>query len=289
MSDRLRRPGLLLAGLLLLTAVLTALLAGPGAASEEELVELIRVGMYERFRAITSCRGSVHLVTTLPMEEGEKLSIVQVLTVAFDGERLRMSGQVHTGEAANFEGLYDGETTTEWLDDAGARRYDGKKGVTSGMFSIFVDPRSIGAWPQTILYPQVGWRAAIVGREEVDGHECVVVEFSSPISRVKVWVDMAKGFAVRKLRVWYLPEAGEAVLMREEEVDLKQYAEGLWGAARYTRVDYRPDGTIEKKVYGTYDPGFEINVPISEEDLRLTLPPGMKVLNERSRTSDTAP
>jgi hypothetical protein len=285
MSDARRGLGVLLAGLL----AVTVLLAGPTPASEEELLELIRVGMYERFRAVTSCRGSVHLVTTLPMEESEKLSIVQVLTAAFDGERLRMSGQVHTGEAANFEGLYDGKTTTEWLDAAGARRYDGKKGVTNSMFSIFVDPRSIGAWPQTILYPQVGWQAAIVGREEVDGHECVVVEFSSPISRVRVWVDVARGFAVRKLLVWYLPEAGEAVLMREEEAALKQYTEGLWGPARYTRVDYRPDGTIEKKVYGTYDPGFEINVPISEEDLAFTLPPGMKVLDERAHTSDTAP
>jgi hypothetical protein len=285
MSGRVRWLGALLAGVL----AVTVLLAGTASTSDEELVEQIRTGMYERYRAVTSCRGSVHLVTTHPMEEGEKLSIVQVVTVAFDGERLRMSGQVHTGEAANFEGLYDGETTTEWLDIAGARRYDGKKGVTRGMFSIFVDPRSIGAWPQTILHRQVGWDAAIVDRTEVDGSECAVVEFSSPITRVRVWVDMERGFAVHKLLVWYLPEAGEAVLMRAEEVDLKQYAEGLWGAARYTRVDYRPDGTVEKKVYGTYDPGFEINVPISEEDLAFTLPPGMKVLDERPGTPDTAP
>jgi hypothetical protein len=267
-----------------------ALLAGPAAASDEELLDQIRVGMYERFRSITSCKGSVRLVTTHPTEDGEKLSIVQLVTVAFDGERLRMSGDVHTGPAASFGGRYDGKTTTEWMSASDvepfASIYDGKKGITNGMFSIFVDPRSIGAWPQTILYPQVGWDAEIVDREEVDWRECVVVEFSSPISRVRVWVDMEKGFAVRKLLVWYLPEAGEAALVREEEVALRQYAEELWGPARYTRVDYRPDGTVEKKVYGTYDPGFQINVPIGEDDLAFTLPSGITVNDNRADAPD---
>ncbi len=62
---------------------------------------------------------------------------------------------------------------------------------------------------------------------------------------------------------------------------LKQYDDGLWGPASFTRVDYGPDGTAEKKVSGTYNPGFEINVPISEDELKLTPPSGMTVHDER--------
>jgi hypothetical protein len=232
------------------------------------------------------------------MEEGEKLVIVQVLTAAFDGERVRMSGKVHTGPAADFEGAFDGETTTEWLSasdlDPFASVYDGLDGVTDGMFSLFVDPRGIGGFPAGSRDLGTGVSERILGREAVDGRDCVVVEFASSISKVRLWVDVERGFAVRKSRLWYvrtipylgLPIPGGSVLLREEAVELRPYGEGLWGPAAFTRVDYNPDGTVEKKVYGTYDPGFEINVPISADDLRVTLPSGMMVHDEREGASD---
>jgi hypothetical protein len=119
----------------------------------------------------------------------------------------------------------------------------------------------------------------IVGREVLDGRECVVLEMTSPISRMRVWVDVERGYAV----------PGGAILLREEVVESRQYGEGLWGPAKFTRVEYRPDGTVEKKVYGTYDPEFKINVPISENDLRPTLPSGTKVCDGPEGPSYTVP
>lgn len=295
MTDRVRALGVLLTGLL----VLTVLVPGSASASDKELLESVLAGMQHRYGSITSCQGSVHLVTTLPMDKGEKLLSVQVLTAAFDGKRLRISGQVHTGAAADFAGTFDGATTTELLADpsVGVCTYEGLDGVTGGMFSLFVDPRNIGGFPPASVDRRAAGSARIVGREVLDGRECVVLEMTSPISRMRVWVDVGRGYAVPKYRAWYVRTVpylgwaipGGSILLREEVVESRQYGEGLWGPAKFTRVEYRPDGTIEKKVYGTYDPEFKINVPISEDDLRPTLPSGTKVYDDPEGPSYTVP
>jgi len=276
--------GLLLSGVL----AVTVLLAGTASASDEELLEQVRVGMYHRYTSVTTCKGSVHLVMTRPMEGGERLFAVRVVTATFDGQRLRMSGKVTWGQADNFEGAFDGEKTTEWVGECMSAPlvYDGLDGISDGEFSLFVDPRRIGGWAVTSLDPRPEASANIVGREAVDGNDCVVLEYTSDViegtdggrSRVRYWVDAERGFSVPKLLASWIPgDEAEPVLLRDQVVELRQYGDEVWGPATFIRVDYRPDGTVEKKVYGTYDPGFEINVPISEDDLTLRLPAGMAV------------
>jgi len=293
MGNSARGRGVLLAGVL----TIAVLLAGRGWASDEELLAKVLAGMHHRYTSITSCQGSVHLVTTLPRDEGEKLMIVQVLTAAFDGKRLRMSGQVHTGSAVDFEGAFDGEATTELLADpsVGVRTYKGMDGVTDGMFSLFVDPRNIGGLPVASLDSGPDGSIRIAGREVLDGRECLVLELTGPASRMRVWVDAERGFAVPKYRLWYVRRLpylgwvvpGGSVLLREEVVELREYGEGLWGPSEFTRVEYRPDGTVEKKVYGTYTPGFGINVPIIEDRFHLALPAGSPVYGERQSAPGT--
>ncbi len=264
------------------------------SASDKDLLEQLRAGMAQRRSSITSCKGSVHLVRTRPLDEGARVLGERVVTVAFDGNRLRMSGKVLSGNiAANFEGAFDGESTTEWLDvpgDRAARIYPGLGGVTGGEFSLFVDPRGIGGggWPDPD--PDTGVTVESVGREVLDGRDCTVVEWISPIPentsgayvKVRVWVDVGRGCVVPKLRAWYAADSeADLVLLQEQVVEFKQYGDGLWVPAAFTRVVYHPDGTFEKRIVATYDPDFQINVPISEDELRLTLPSGMKVYDTR--------
>jgi hypothetical protein len=295
MTDRVRALGVLLTGLL----ALTVLVPGSASASDKGLLEGVLAGMQHRYASITSCQGSVHLVTTLPMDKGEKLLSVQVLTAAFDGKRLRISGQVQTGAAVDFAGTFDGATTTELLADpsVGVRTYEGLDGVTDGMFSLFVDPRNIGGLALPSVDGHADESVRIVGREMLDGRECVVLEMTGPISRMRVWVDVERGYAVPKYRAWYVRTVpylgwaipGGSILLREEVAESRQYGEGLWGPAKFTRVEYRPDGTIEKKVYGTYDPEFKINVPIPEENLKLALPSGTQVFDHTERSCKALP
>lgn len=282
----MRVMGVLLTGLL----ALTALLPGMASESDEELLWRVKVGMFRRFTSIGTCKGSVHLVATRPVSEGatqEKPFFERVQTVAFDGNRLRVSSEVISGDALSYQGAFDGEKTAELTDDATgagptARITDGLEGFTRGDFAIFVDPRSIGGLPWKNLGPDTGGSVTLVGREALNGDNCVILEITSnPLdetdgayTRTKVWVDLDKGFTVPKSYLWYVPSGEHApILMREEVVELKDYGDGIWGPARYTRLVYEPDGTVEKRVTGTYDPEFKINVPISEADLRLTLPP----------------
>jgi beta-lactamase regulating signal transducer with metallopeptidase domain/protocatechuate 3,4-dioxygenase beta subunit len=275
--------------------------ASPQAwASDEELLEQVRVGMSHTYNSITSCRGSVHLVRTRPLDEGAKLLGQRVVTVAFDGKRLRMSGKVLSGDlAANFEGAFDGKSTTEWLetpgDELAARIYPGRDGVTSGEFSLFVDPRGIGGGGLPGPDPDTGLSREIVGREVLDGRDCIVVEYTFPIPenmagaymKVTQWIDVDRGFAVPKSLAWYASGSeADPILLQEQVVELKQYGNELWVPAKFTRVVYRPDGTFEKRIIGTYDPDFQINVPISEDDLRLTLPSGMRVYDNREGAPD---
>ena len=287
MTDRMRLMGVLLTGLL----SLTPLLPGMASASDEELLKLLRLGMYYRFTTITSCKGSVHLVESRPVSESavEKKDVSEkVLTVAFAGNRLRMSGKAISGGAVNYQGAFDGEKTTEVIEDSidggpTARITDGPTGFASGDFSVFVDPRSIGGYPLQSLGPDTDGSMSIVGREVLDGDECIILEVigdapgpSGGYVKGRVWVDLDKGCAVPKHFWWSVPASeGAPAPIRQEVVELKKYGDALWGPARYTRVDYKPDGTVEKKVIGTYDPEFKINVPISEDDLKLTLPPGL--------------
>jgi len=274
---------------------------GPQAStSDEELLEQVGVGISHRYNSITSCRGSVHLVRTRPLDEGAKLLGERVVTVAFDGKRLRMSGKVLSGDlAANFEGAFDRESTTEWLDMPGdelaARIYPGLDGVTSGEFSLFVDPRAIGGGRFPGPDPDTGLSREIVEREVLDGRDCIVVEHTFPIPentagacmKVTQWVDVDRGFAVPKSLAWYASGSeADPILLQEDVVALKQYGDALWVPATFTRVVYRPDGTFEKRIIGTYGPDFQINVPISEDDLRLTLPSGMRVYDNREGAPD---
>jgi len=87
--------------------------------------------------------------------------------------------------------------------------------------------------------------------------------------------------------MWYASGSeADPILLQEDVVALKQYGDALWVPAKFTRVVYRPDGTFEKRIIGTYDPDFQINVAISEDDLSLTVPSGMRVYDNREGAPD---
>ena len=220
---------LLFAGLFTVTVLLT----GIASASDEELLELVRVGMYHRYNSITSCKGTVKLVMSLPKAEGavqEKILAERDLTVVFDGNRLRMAGKRISGATIDWEGAFDGENTTEWREipgqDRTTRITPGMTGFTDGEFSLFVDPRRVGGYLVPSLDRGTGGSERIVGREVLDGDDCVVLELTSDIlegtaeayARTNLWVNLDKGGTVPRCLLWYVPSREAApVLMREEE------------------------------------------------------------------------
>lgn len=145
----------------------------------------------------------------------------------------------------------------------------------------------------------------IVGREDVGGDSCIVVEIvwikpadashSSLTNTHQFWVAPDKGFTVPRIRVWQ--EGGlfwEKTLVAATDVDMRQYPGGVWGPAKVTADEYgisQATGSVYHQMHKviTYDPGFQFGLSVANEELQLTLPSGTKVYDQLMDANYTMP
>ncbi len=143
--------------------------------------------------------------------------------------------------------------------------------------------------------------ANIAGRETINGDECVMVDvvmtlklpepkMDTIISTVRKWVDTDKGYTIVRTRTWMEGNVYTVkTLTAESTTTVRQYGDGVWGPDTYTLQEYNLKGELRHKLVITYDPAFELNVPVSDSDLSLTLPSGTKVHNELIDSEYTVP
>jgi hypothetical protein len=141
----------------------------------------------------------------------------------------------------------------------------------------------------------------VTGREVVNGDECLVLELTVRRADKKLadsvnllWIDPRKGYTVTRMR-HYLeggPFAGR-ILKEEENVVAKKYAPGIWYPSKVVNEYYevnakgKPVKTSTSTI--TYDPGFKLNVPVTEADLSLYMPSGTRVRDETVGKDYTVP
>jgi hypothetical protein len=127
----------------------------------------------------------------------------------------------------------------------------------------------------------------VARRESLDGHECIVVERTVEhlrrdgtklIITREYWVDPERGFTVPRRREWL--EGGsltEKSLLFDINTELRGYGNGLWGPAKHTYVQNAMDGKggmrISFQDETTYSPDYQLNVPVTADDLTIKLPP----------------
>jgi len=99
-------------------------------------------------------------------------------------------------------------------------------------------------------------------------------------AKLRLWVNTDKGYTIPKFQAWRVSNINGEVLTKEELYDMKEYGEDLWGPAKCTRYEYALDGTIKRRIAITWGSDFQINVPMSEDELKLTLPTGTEVFDE---------
>lgn len=141
--------------------------------------------------------------------------------------------------------------------------------------------------------------AKIVGRETINGDECIVVdvvmtmhlpEKDPIISTVRKWVNLDKGYTIVRTRTWHEGNVYSAkTLTSESSTTVRQYGDGVWGPDTYTSQNYDLEGAVRHKLVITYDPAFKLNVPVSDSELSLTLPSGTEVHNELIDAKYTVP
>ncbi|NIN70090.1 MAG: hypothetical protein GTO63_36500, partial [Anaerolineae bacterium] len=74
-------------------------------------------------------------------------------------------------------------------------------------------------------------------------------------------------------------------LVDEFVTTFRQYGDDVWGPSRFTHNVYRPskaggDPTVVQTVTVTYPPDFQLNVPVTDEELLLEIPAGTQVYDE---------
>ena len=297
------------------------------AESPDELSVLLE-GCRQAAQAAQSGKGQVTVYHHAALEDGGVLEANATDTVAFSGLRFKLINEVKMlknlpatppssrsvlvapGSVRTEQFAYDGEKATAYspaegratIGDANsdvgtlaAARYAEVK-PTYAMFDLTsfspVPPGLTREAPQ------------IVGREAVGGDECTIVEVydhgviegsRSVEIWQRFWVNTAKGCAVSRIRAWVRGGSyTEKTLRTEVDSDLRQYAEGVWGPAKVTASMYGINQTTreyykETAMVITYAEGFQINVPVTDSELTLTLPSGTKVTNELLQETYTVP
>ncbi|MHB9038246.1 MAG: hypothetical protein ACYC64_16440 [Armatimonadota bacterium] len=282
--------------LLGLTAgLVTVILAPARAATDSELLDLVKAGMLNRYQSIKSFKGSVQQISRTRTPDGE-LRVEGKIVGAFDGCRVRVSLETTPGQEVKYEGAFDGTDTTEWLKsglsgEPPVRVYKGLSGLTRSGFSGMLDPRGHGI-------SKVGNNVSnlrVIGRETLNGSECIVVEDDSSTTtdyyvKSKTWVDIENGFTVPRCEVQVISRNTGGVVARQEYVtQIRNYGADTWGPAEYTLTDYGADGLTKKSTTLTYGTDFQINVPISEDSLTLKLASGLEVYDESLDAQYTIP
>ena len=141
--------------------------------------------------------------------------------------------------------------------------------------------------------------AKIVGRETINGDECIVVDVVTTVhlpekdtvtATVRRWVNIDKGYTIVRTRTWHEGNVYSAkTLISEANTTVRQYGDGVWGPDTFTSQDYNLEGEVRHKLVITYDPDFKLNVPVSDSELSFTLPSGTKVDNELIDAQYTVP
>lgn len=182
--------------------------------------------------------------------------------------------------------------TTIYRPDINAATVSSTKSYTGDMSNVWM--LLVGrAWPRIEPFAEIPWngKAKVIGTEIVNGDQCIVLEnvlrqgskVSWNIIGSTIWVDPKKDYAVVRSRQWEQSYRDkQRIIRREEDIKLRDYGNSLWGPAERTLTTYGMPPASRKTIKAfsekwIYSPDFRYNVPVSEEELKLTLPKGTKV------------
>jgi len=206
---------------------------------------------------------------------------------AFLDERFRLCESLSDTDKPLLEMSFDGARLVVWHKDGQVsppvRIKEGRVDSLAGRFDAYFDirARDIAKWSRVGV-------AKIVGREKLSDGQCVIIqrEDSSTtaggqnvVELLKFWLNTDKDYTVPKMEITVTMD-GRTVLHRTVTNEVKQYPNGLWACSKATSVQYDADGNKTKEQIVTYSPDFEINVPVTKDDLEIKLPPETQVFDE---------
>lgn len=333
-----KRALLLVVVVALLAAVAYICPAGFGAFTAEtnqETLPTLLDGCRNAVAAIQSGQGKVTVHQRFKTDDGGDLESEASYQVVFSGDKFAFSAEdkiiknlpgapvpsdvriTEPGAVSTRRVAYDGQRVVTFMPQEneaiiGDRSTD--RGRNSDLdYRLFASFRGQGLvepdnYPRAVMESRdIFTRAAlqIVGREIVNGDECMVVEAVYngvfPPNGDKAtytywfWVDPTKGFTVPRIRHWI--EGGiykEKTLIAETTGQMRQYPGGVWGPAsvayrqyKLNRVSGEYYNDIQHEI--AFAPDFQLNLPVEEAEFDLVLPSGTQVTNELLSETYTVP
>ncbi len=306
------------------------------ASDDQAQLPVVVEGSRNAVAAIQSGKGQVTRRSWSRMNDGGVRETETKHQIAFSGDKFRLSSVTkylqntpgippeYTGarvwkpDTFRRESSYDGEKTVRLEEDKATISDPNDMKSHSGR-SVFQDYREAAVvgvdighskpahglmetdkWPHPTLPSSITRSAPrIVGRETLNGDECIIVEIvlTSKYSTRPTWfwLNPTKGFTIPRARGWVQGgDHTEKILSWESDVEVREYGADLWGPAKVSYKQYQLDketGEYYKTIdeVTTFADDFQINVPVSEAELTLTLPSGTKVTDELLKETYTVP
>jgi len=299
----------------------------PGSPRDEQIIRQIEAGTKRAWAAVHNGRGTVTLYEWRRYPNGNTEELESGCEISFAGDRFKANyadtfargaspADPINQRAARFArrllnraysnrdlhsgiGAFDGKTWTEYRRD----HNDAVEARSSLYYPVRKWSRTVepfrGAEPlqsnASKHLPgglvQTGGQIHVLGRERIDGRECIVVEqeraaiFRGSVRNriiARFWVCPALDYAVPRVQTWGRGRrTGQLTLWGDARTTFRQYSRGLWAPAREDTVqyDWTTSGTWARRTTVTYDPRFRLNVPAKSLDLKLRLPSGIKVFD----------
>jgi hypothetical protein len=312
------------AGLLTFCMGPTSRADAPSGASAEALLAAVRAGCEAARSEVSTRVGTITIRESSWEGDRERLVTETTYQVVTDGAREKVSEAItylvndavppDPTLAVNVAGT----TTTKQVASDGERftvyRPGAKSAIVCGLDSALAsDARSIrqtieevspgvpdlNRAPASPRYVRRG--PVIVGREEVRGEDCVVVEVCDVrvdangdeiSSYQRFWIAPQQGFVALKAEAGSRGgRYGEGVVFAQTEAEATQYPDGTWGLGRLRAQQYSLEGppNLETQIVVTMADDYRLNAPVTEEMLKVQLPSGTKVYNELIEAEYTVP
>ena len=303
--------------------------AGPTAGIAEDngsLLAAVRLGCETARSRISTRVGAISMRESFWKGDEKWLETETVYRVVSEGTKVRVTADttyirndwtttdpggvpIAPGTVMSKQLAFDGEKVVEyWPAENRAAIAGPESAIGSELRSItrIIEETFPGAPDLDMEMPAPRYTTrgpAVVGREVVDGEECVVVELvhvrvnsdGQEISWYhRYWIAPDMGFTALKAEFGYRGgRYGDGVVMVETEAEPRQYSNGLWGLSRIRARRYRLDESdtrdLEIETVVTVADDYQLNAPVTDEMLTIKLPSGTKVYNELIDAEYTVP
>jgi len=295
-------------------------------AEAQALLDAVRTGCETARSRISTRVGAISMRESFWKGDEKWLETETVYRVASEGAKVKMTVDetyirnettttdpggvpIAPGTVMSKQLAFDGEKVVEyWPAEKRATVAGPESAIGSELRSItrIIEETFPGAPDLDMEMPAPRYTTrgpAVVGREVVDGEECVVVELvhvrvnsdGQEISWYhRYWIAPDMGFTALKAEDGYRGgRYGDGVVSVEIEAEARQYASGLWGVSRMWARQYRlgQSDTRELKMETvvTVADDYQLNAPVTDDMLALRLPSGTRVKNELIDSEYTVP